>query len=139
MRIRDGSTKAILVIAGYAFALLIGTTVGLSTQPGWGVATSSGIVLALVLVLCRLFRGANETDARRTWWRMTAGPPAAYVLACWFGVNAIASVTSTIARDDPVGWVGAVISLSLAALYLNSAIGLTGPGSPASRPGRSAA
>lgn len=139
LRIRDGSTKAILVIAGYAFAVLIGTTIGLSTYLGWGVAASSGIILLLVLVLCRLFRGENETDAPRTWWRMTARPPAGYVLACWFGVNSIGSVTPAIVSDQAAGWVGALVSLILAGLYLNSAIRLTALGSSASRPGRSGA
>ncbi|MGO4533775.1 hypothetical protein [Leifsonia sp. 2MCAF36] len=124
MRVRNGATKAILIIAVYAFAVVVGITVGLSTQLVWGVAASSGIVLLLVLVSSRTFRGENEPDAPRSWWRMTAHPPAGYALACWFGAQAIASVTSATLADGSVGLVGGIVSLTIAALYLNSAIRL---------------
>ncbi|WP_020075938.1 hypothetical protein [Cryocola sp. 340MFSha3.1] len=125
MRVRDTSTKAISIIAGYALAVLAAITVGLSTQSAWGVVAGSVIVLLLVLVLSRLFRGENESDAPRSWWRMTARPPAGYALGCWFGAQAIASITTALLDDGWIGWTGGVVSLSIAALYLNSAIRLS--------------
>ena len=125
MPVRNGSTKAMLVIAGYAFAVLVGMTLGLSTQLGWGLAASSGIVLLLVLVLSRLFRGANENDEPRTWWRMTAHPTASYVLAVWFGVSTVGSVASAMTSNEFAGWLAGLVSLVIGALYLNCAIRLT--------------
>ena len=124
MRVRNGATKAALAVAGYALAVIVGITVELTTYSGWGVVASCGIVVVLVLILTRLFRGENESDAPRQWWRMTAYPTAGYVLAVGFFVQAIGSTTAML-TPGYVGWVSGIVSLSLAVAYLNSAIRLT--------------
>ena len=123
-RIRNGSVKATLIIVGYAFALLVGFTVGLTTHSGWGVATSVGIVVVLVLVLTRLFRGENESDAPRRWWRVTAHPTAGYLLAIWFLLQAIGSMTAPMSVFGSARYVSGIVSLIIGAAYLNSAIRL---------------
>lgn len=125
MRVRNGATKAALIIGGYALAAIVGTTIELSTYPGWGVVASCGIVLVLVLILARLFRGENESDAPRQWWRMTAYPTAGYVLAVWFFVQAIGATTTAMLTTGRAGWVSGIVSLAIAIAYLNSAIRLS--------------
>lgn len=125
MRIRNGATKVTLVIAGYALALLAGITVGVSTRSGWGVVVSSGIILLVVFVLTRLFRGENESDAPRPWWRTTARPTVGYVLAAWFLLQGIGGMSSSALGSASAGWVSAGVSLIIAVAYLNSAIRLT--------------
>jgi hypothetical protein len=125
LRVRNGSTKAMLVIVGYAFSILAGIAVEVATHSGWGVVMSSGIVLVFVLVLSRLFRGENESDEPRPWWRMTAYPTAGYVLAGWFLLQAVAAMTSSALAVGPAGWVSGIVSLILAVAFLASAIRLT--------------
>ena len=136
MRVRNGATKAILIVAGYALAVVVGIVVELSTETGWGVAASSGIVLILVLTLARIFRGEDESDTPRSWWRMTARPAAGYVLAGWFLVQAIGLSTSAMFAGGLGGWVSGFVCLAIAIAYLNSAIRLTVPTrlAPAARP-----
>src|SRR3954447_7985938 len=122
MRVRNGATKAILIVAGFALAVVVGVAVELSTKPGWGVAASSGIVLILVFTLARIFRDESESDAPRSWWRMTARPAAGYVLAGWFLVQAIGSSASAIFAQGSGGWVSGFVCLAIAIAYLSSAI-----------------
>src|SRR3954454_14243375 len=110
MRVRNGATKAALIIAGYALAVVVGITVEVSTYPGWGVVAGCAVVLALVLILSRLFRGENESDAPRPWWRMTAYPTAGYVLAVWFFVQAIGSASAGMLTTGFAGWVSGIVS-----------------------------
>ncbi|MGO4595038.1 hypothetical protein AB4Z18_14580 [Leifsonia sp. 2TAF2] len=125
MRVRNGATKAALIAAGSALAVIVGITVELTTYSGWGVIASCGIVVVLVLILTRLFRGENESDAPRQWWRMTADPTAGFVLVGWLFVQAIGSASTAMLTGGLTGWVSGIVSLSLAVAYLNSAIRLT--------------
>lgn len=125
MRIRNGATKAALTVVGYALALLVGITVESTTHSGFGVVSSSGLVLLLVLILTRLFRGENESDEPRQWWRMTARPTASYLLAGWFLLQVVGSASSALTTRPSVGWaVSAIVSLILASGYLISALRL---------------
>lgn len=123
--IRNGTTKAMLVIAGYAVAILVGFMVELSTRSGWGVVASSTVVLLVVLVLSRLFRGEHESDTPRRWWRMTAYPAAGFVLTGWFLLQAISAMAAAAVLAGPAGWSSGTVSLVLAIAYANSAIRLT--------------
>ncbi|RDV44297.1 hypothetical protein DOE76_13015 [Leifsonia sp. ku-ls] len=117
-----------LVVLGYTVSIVAGIIVELATHSGWGVVVSSGIVLAFVVVLSRLFRGGNESDEPRSWWRMTAYPTAGYVLAGWFLLQAVGTMTSSVVAAAPAGWVCGVVSLVLALAYLVSAVRLTATG-----------
>ena len=123
VRVRNGSTKAMLVVLGYAVSLVVALTIGITTSTGWGVLASGVSVLAFALVFARLFRGENESDGPRPWWRMTAYPPAGYVLAGWFLLQTVGAISA--AGTGPAGLVSAVVSLGLAIAYLVSAIRLT--------------
>jgi len=125
MRVRNGATKAILILIGYALAVLAGIAVEPIARTGWGVVASSAIILVMVLVLTRMFRGENESDAPRTWWRVTADAPAGFVLSAWFFVQTIGSL-SVLAEQPPLAvWASALVSLVIAAAYLHCAIRLT--------------
>ena len=126
MRVRNGASKSAFVVAGYALALVIGLVIESSTGSGWGVVVSSWIVLLLVLVLTRLFRGENESDAPRAWWRMTASPTAGYVLSGLFAFSVIGSIASSAVVLG--SWVSGIVSLVIAIAYLNSSIRLSRTG-----------
>jgi hypothetical protein len=117
-----------LVVPGYTVSIVAGIIVELATHSGWGVVVSSGIVLAFVVVLSRLFRGGNESDEPRSWWRMTAYATAGYVLAGGFLLQALGTMTSSVVAAAPAGWVSGVVSLVLALAYLVSAVRLTATG-----------
>lgn len=125
MRVRNGATKAILIIIGYALAMLVGIAVGTVALLEWGVVASVAIVLLVVLVLTRVFRGENESDAPRAWWRMTANAPAGFALSGWFFVQTISSLSISARQPACAVWLSAVVSLAIAAAYLQCAIRLT--------------
>ncbi|WP_025156339.1 hypothetical protein [Leifsonia aquatica] len=129
MRVRTPVAKAGLIVAGYAGVVLAVIPVAVSTTAAWGVATGSGIVLLLVLALTRVFRGENESDAPRAWWRMTARPAAGYVLGLGFALQAVGATASAAPESAPAAWIGCLVSLVIAAAYLNSAVRL-GAGAP---------
>jgi hypothetical protein len=125
MCIRDGSAKTISVIGGYAVVLLSGFLIGIVCGPTWGVVATSGLVLALVWTLTRWFRGENESDEPRSWWRMTARPIAGYVLAGWFLLQAIGTAVAHAPAVAPAAAFGVVVAVIAAVAYTNSSVRLS--------------
>jgi hypothetical protein len=128
MCIRDGSAKTISVIGGYAVVLLSGFLIGIVCGPTWGVVATSGLVLALVWTLTRWFRGENESDEPRSWWRMTARPIAGYVLAGWFLLQAVGTAVSQAPAVTPAAAFGAVVAMLAAGAYMHSSVRLSREG-----------
>lgn len=124
MRIRNGSAKAAFVIGGYLVSVVSGTIVELAFGPGRGVIVSGMIALVVVLWLTRCFRGENESDAPRSWWRMSAHPTAGFVLAGWFLVQGVVTGLSVAFDAPPGAGVSAVVSSVIAVGYLNSSVRL---------------
>ncbi|RUQ21773.1 hypothetical protein [Kocuria sp. HSID16901] len=78
-RVRSGLSKALLILASLAIAVALGTIVG--PAAGSDVTLVSWIIeIPLIYVLTRIFRGANESDAPRPWWQLTARSTASLML-----------------------------------------------------------
>ncbi|MFT4135697.1 hypothetical protein [Microbacterium sp.] len=104
----------IIVMAGVAVA-------GIRFDMGYPVATVLGVVL--VVFTARAFRGSGESDVAREWWRMTASPKSAYVLAALFLLHAAGTAIELLAgHAPPVVWLGVAIGAAISAAYVNSAI-----------------
>jgi hypothetical protein len=74
----------------------------------------------LIYGLTRVFRGADESDAPRSWWRMTARPTASLMLG---GVPAFWILLKMMTTEVSSGeLIAALPVLGLCALYLNSAL-----------------
>ena len=79
--------------------------------------------LAFVVVGVRTFRGAGEAvRPPRAWWRMTARPPAGYLLGGLFLAQA---AWSALTRDaTPLSAVGAAVSALIGLAYLAASVRL---------------
>jgi hypothetical protein len=91
--------------------------------PGGGGILRSALAFVLILVGARLFRGADEADSARAWWRMTARVPAGLVLGSLFALVAIFSVAgyagltaSTLAHKDVVDLPALLVNFVLSAI-----------------------
>lgn len=125
MRVRNGATKAALTIATCAAAFLTGTVIEVASGSGWGVAAGVLIMVAGVAWLTRSFRGGDESDAPREWWRMTASPAAGYVLSAWFLLQAIGTALTPASGAVTAAVFSAAASGGIAVAYLNSSVRLT--------------
>lgn len=124
MRIYDGSTKAMSVILGYTLALVSGFLVGITFALSWGVVVGTAVLLAVIVVLTRWFRGEHESRDPRAWWRMTARPTAGYVLAAWFFLQALTTGLSRAPQVVPVTWINVCVTLLIAFAYVASSVRL---------------
>jgi drug/metabolite transporter (DMT)-like permease len=79
---------AIPVVACVGF-LLLGLLLAALVGPDSGVLpVSAAVALVAVVVFCaRCFRGPNESDAPRPWWKMTGAPVWAFTFAALFLVS----------------------------------------------------
>ncbi|MCI0157165.1 hypothetical protein KNO15_10710 [Leifsonia shinshuensis] len=125
MRIRDGSVKAASAIAGYALVAIAGFLIAMGLGPGWGAAAGSALIVALVIALTRVFRGEDESDEPRRWWRMTARPAAGFVLSGGFAAQAVGVAASSSVDQTPLVWLSVAVSILIAVAYLNSSVRLT--------------
>lgn len=125
MRIRDGSVKAASALAGYALAALAGFLIATGFGPAWGAAAGNALIIALVIASTRVFRGENESDDPRSWWRMTARPAAGFVLSGGFLAQAVGVAASYRLDQTPLVWLSAAVSILIAVAYLNSSVRLT--------------
>jgi hypothetical protein len=123
------------VISGYAIAFLAGFLSGIVYAPAWGAVASTGVIVALVWVSARWFRGDDEPDDPRRWWRMTARPAAGYALSGWFVLQAIGTTTSAVLDAAPATWLSGVVAIGIAGAYLNSSVRLVASRRPALSPG----
>ena len=88
------------------------------------MTASAILVLGLVVLLTRWFRGENESDQPRAWWRMTAYPPAGFVLSAWFFLTGISTLVFFEFWIMPVVWLSWAASTAIAIGYLNSSMRL---------------
>jgi hypothetical protein len=122
---------------GYIVAscLLVYLIAAIPVGAGGGGILRSALAFILILLGSRLFRGPDEDDSPRQWWRMTARVPAGVVLGSLCALIAIVSVAgyvgltvSTIAHKDvvdlPALLVNAVLAAILSYLYYGSSLRL---------------
>lgn len=122
-RVRSDSVKIGLTISVIVLVVLLAFGVGLvNFEVGYGLALL--VVLAAVLIFSRVFRGADESDAPRDWWVMTAGSTSSAILSALFLLRAIVGVVEIVHGSSPptITYAGTGILLLIAAAYLNSAI-----------------
>jgi uncharacterized membrane protein YfcA len=110
-----------------------------STDNSRGILRSI-LVLLMILLAARFFRGATEPgDEPRAWWRMTGAPMAGFVLGVIFGLGALALLVYEIALEtdamvrhfrtqEPYVVVTCIVFAALAVLYLTSSIRLVDAG-----------
>ncbi len=127
-RIRPWYVKLAYVLASCALVYLVAA---IPVGPGGGGILRSALAFVLILFGTRLFRGPDEDNSPRTWWRMTERVPAGVVLGTLFALVAIFSAVgyvgltlSTLAHKDvvdlPALLVNAVLAALLAYLYYGS-------------------
>lgn len=122
MRIKEPSGQV-----GYVLVVVIGMPLVL--VPLSAVSFELGVIWAVValvsaaIVSARTFRGPAESDARRPWWRMTYARRMSIALALFFfAQGACASIAAGQFSNPPLVFVGGVVLVLVAGLYLNSAI-----------------
>ncbi len=127
-RLRPWYTKLVYILISCALVYLIAAIpFGLG---GAGILRSA-LAFVLILLGARVFRGANEDDSPRPWWRMTARVQAGIVLGSLFALVALLSAAgyvgltvSTLAHKDvadlPALLVNTVLTAVLAYLYFDS-------------------
>ncbi|MFC6355249.1 hypothetical protein [Luethyella okanaganae] len=123
MVIRSGAGKAASVILVYFAALLSGIFTGLLIDVGAGYLLTGTLLLLGIYALTRFFRGGNESDEPREWWRMTAYPLAGYVLAVWFAAQAVSM--ALVPPVSSLSMAGTAIMLVIAIGYVNSSAKLS--------------
>jgi hypothetical protein len=127
-RIRPWYVKLAYVLASCALVYLIAA---IPVGPGGGGILRSALAFVLILFGTRLFRGPDEDNSPRAWWRMTERVPAGIVLGTLFAIVAIVSATgyvgltvSTLVGKDvvdlPALLLNAVLAAILAYLYYGS-------------------
>jgi hypothetical protein len=128
LRIRPWWVKAAYVVAGAALVYLVA---GIPLGPGSGGILRSGLAFILVVFGARIFRGPDEDDLPRPWWRMTAGVSGGVLLGSLFALVTFLSASgwvgltlTTLAHRDvvdlPALLVNTVLAAILAALYFRS-------------------
>ncbi|MGO2643132.1 hypothetical protein [Brevibacterium aurantiacum] len=122
MRIKTPAGKV-----GYLLVVAVGVTLigiplaAISFELGFAWATVA--LLVGVVVAARTFRGADESDAPRPWWKMTSTRGSGILLSVLFLIQGIAaSVGAFASPNPPLAITGGVVALVVAALYLNSAV-----------------
>ncbi|GAA0421303.1 hypothetical protein [Leifsonia naganoensis] len=126
-RITSPQGKVTYVVVGYVVALTAAVVGALAASPAVGVVVYSVVVVLLVWCGTRLFRGEGEDpNGTRPMWRMTARPTAGFVLAILLILQAASTAINAASaqRLAPLYVVAVVLSLGLAAAYLNSSLRL---------------
>lgn len=125
IRIRRRRSKLLYVIIWRASTFGLSGLLGLFTS-GLGVQLPTTAVSAAFLVFgVRAFRGPEESDRPRPWWRMTQGPAWGLILTLAFGSFAAFTVSSLVREsgsERTIDLVLLVISSMAAIGYLNSSI-----------------
>jgi uncharacterized membrane protein YfcA len=141
----------------YAKALYVVVAIGIyyfggalaSTDNARGILRSI-LVLLMVLLAARVFRGAAEPgDEPRAWWRMTGAPLSGFILGVICGLIGVALLVWSIATQTDAMLrqfraqelyvvVTCVVFVVLAVLYLTSSIRLVELARAARRDARSA-
>jgi len=127
-RIRPWYGKLAYVAVSCALVYLVAA---IPAGPGGAGILRSVLAFVLVLLGARVFRGVNEDDSARAWWRMTTGVPSGFVLgalciliALFGAVGYVGLTVSTLAHKDvvdlPALLVNTVLAAILAYLYFGS-------------------
>lgn len=126
IRITATSAKVVYLVAAVVLITLVSLAANaLFGGTGAGAIATSLLWIVIILLGTRWFRGREEPVAPpRVWWRMTAEPPAGYVLGVLFLLNAATQVF-TFASNDPatIAAVGALWP-TLTVLVCHGLIGL---------------
>ncbi|MBT2484416.1 MULTISPECIES: hypothetical protein [unclassified Microbacterium] len=124
MRIRETPAKAGFVLAGIILGVLIAVALALvSVLAGyiWWIVAAIGL-----FALCaRFFRGPQESDAPRPWWRVAATARASAILAALFAVMGVTAFVNAFAT--PLGAAsgfGGIALIASAAVCAYSALRL---------------
>lgn len=123
LRVMNPWQKAGLLVGLLAVNAVVFRSLGL-VLPDWVVSiVTEPLWLVSLVSLARSFRGAGEAvQPPRAWWRLTARPPAGFVLGAMYALS-----VSVFLLDDhtSMNWVNAVEGPFLGLAFLNSSIRLT--------------
>lgn len=120
IRIHSAGTKVATCVVGSVVILLLGLLLsGTVGSGGWLLAIFGAFASVALVVFCaRTFRGPDESDAPRPWWKMTGSPVWAYTFSALFLVSRPRAVQ---AATDPA--VLAVVANALIAIaFVGSAV-----------------
>ncbi|MGM1017861.1 MAG: hypothetical protein ACQEW8_10025 [Actinomycetota bacterium] len=122
MRIRTPDAKIgylLVVVLGVTFTAVPLAVVSLELGFAWATVA----LLSAVAVAARTFRGAEESDAPRPWWKMTSTRGSGILLSVLFFVHSVTTSFGAAESANPaLALIGGSLALLVAALYLNSAI-----------------
>lgn len=126
-RIRSGPVKIGLVVGayvvGFLLALLVAASAGMTASMVFLVAA----VCLVVLYFTRMFRGEDESDAPRLWWKMTAAPTSGFLFGTIFILQAgsllLTRLDGDITRNVVTG-VAAIAYVYLGAAFIRSSVRL---------------
>jgi hypothetical protein len=124
-RIRPWYAKLAYVVVACVLVYLIAA---IPAGPGGAGVLRSALAFVLIVLGARVFRGTNEDDSARAWWRMTARVPAGIALGSLFALVALLSAAGyvglTVAAlphmdvvDLPSLLVNVILAAILAYLY----------------------
>jgi hypothetical protein len=119
-RIRHWYAKLAYVVVSCVLVYLIAAIPAGAGGPG---ILRSALAFVLIVLGARLFRGADEDDSPRAWWRTTARVPAGVALGSLFALVALLSVAayvglsvSNLPHMDVVDVPGLLANVILAAI-----------------------
>jgi membrane protease YdiL (CAAX protease family) len=119
-RLRPWYLKLVYFAASCALVYLIAA---IPVAPGGAGILRSAFAFVLILVGARVFRGPDEDDSARAWWRMTARVPAGILLGSLLALVALVSAAgyvglmeTTLAHKDVVDLPALLVNLVLAAI-----------------------
>ena len=133
-RLRQWYTKMLYIIVAFALWYFVGALPPTQFLDG---LLRSVIIFVAFLVAARVFRGADESNEPRPWWRATARPRAGFVLGSVlalvviiFCVNAYGVETMPklvlYSGQDVFDAISALLCAVLAVFYFTSSIRLRG-------------
>lgn len=131
MRVKTSAGKfgyLLIVAIGLTLTTVPLASVSIELSFWWGVL----VIVAAVVTAARTFRGLNETDDPRPWWKMTSTRWSGALLCVLFLLQSIVAISGASASPSlPMALTGGIVAFLLAVLYLNSAV-RTGPIAPTS-------
>jgi hypothetical protein len=108
-KIGYGAAAVVSVIAAALVALVL--------PPLLGSILVGVVFLAAVLLGTRWFRGSEEGDGPRSWWRMTGRPAAGFVLGGILVLTCVSNLAAVPEGGIPWGIVVAQVIAGVAYLY----------------------
>jgi len=88
-------TKATIVLMGYILIVLSTILCALFVNEGAAALVAAGLTLALVVFCARRFRGEEESDAPRAWWRLSSTPVTGFVLGVLFAAPSVVAIPTS--------------------------------------------